>query len=303
MRICSLLPSSTEIVYALGLGDQLVAVTHECDHPSEASRLPRVTRSLIDHSSSTSGEINRHVAEAVHGGSSIYALDQHELERLNPDLILTQELCEVCAVSYGEVRKAVRMLPGDRKVLSLEPTSLGGILDSITEVGVVTGTERRAKEVVASLRRRIEHVTTKAAKARSKPKVFAMEWLDPLFVGGHWVPEMIRLAGGVDGLGRENRPSFIVEWKDIAAYAPDVVVVMPCGYDLARTQDKLREVRLPEAWHALPAVRHGRVYAVDGSGYFNRPGPRIVDGLEIMAEILHPDLFPRKHDKNWAQVT
>ena len=236
MRICSLLPSSTEIVFALGLGDRLAGVTHECDYPAEAASIPAVTRSLIDHSESSSAEIHRHVSEAVHAGSSIYALDQALLERIDPGLVLTQELCDVCAVSYGDVQRAVRLLPSDgdneRTVLSLEPTTMGGVLDTIMSVGEAAGAVERAVEVTAALRRRIDAVEAAAAGAGRRPRVFAMEWLDPPFVGGHWVPEMIRLAGGSDGLGREGQPSVQATWADIEAYDPEVVVLMPCGYHL-----------------------------------------------------------------------
>ncbi len=302
MRIVSLLPSATEIVFALGLGDDLAGVTHECDYPPEAKLLPAVTHSIFEHAGS-SAEIHRHISSAVHSGSSIYGLDQQLLEKLDPDLILTQELCQVCAVSYGEVRKAVRQLPGERKVLSLEPTSLEGILGTIRQAGEATGTSRQAEAVVRDLRQRIDAVARRADGVFAPPKVFAMEWLDPPFIGGHWVPEMIRLAGGRDGLGQEGKPSRQASWEEIAAYDPDVIVLMPCGYDLDRTLMDLGQVKLPPAWHGLRAVLGGRVYAVDGSSYFNRPGPRIVDGLEILAEILHPDRFPRRKPGDaWAKV-
>ncbi|MEE9285879.1 MAG: cobalamin-binding protein [Dehalococcoidia bacterium] len=303
MRICSLLPSATEIVFALDLGDRLVGVTHECDYPEGVERLPTVTRSVVDHTGSSSSEIHTHVAESLHSGSSIYALDQELLARLDPELILTQELCDVCAVSYDEVRKAVRVLPGQRRVLSLEPMDLGGILEAIRQVGELAGVPGRAGEVVRDLRRRIERVGSTAAGVPDRPRVFAMEWLDPPFMGGHWVPEMVRLAGGTDGLGRQGHPSRRIEWEEIAAYDPEVVVLMPCGYSLARTLGDLRQVSFPAEWHGLSAVRSGRVYAVNGSAYFNRPGPRIVDGLEILAEILHPERFPREKPPDaWRRV-
>ena len=307
MRICSLLPSSTEIVFALGLGDRLAGVTHECDFPAEAASIPAVTRSLIDHSESSSAEIHRHVSEAVHAGSSIYGLDQALLERIDPSLVLTQELCDVCAVSYGEVQRAVRLLPSDggneRTVLSLEPTTMGGILDTITSVGEAAGAVERAVEVTAVLRQRIDAAEAAAAGAGRRPRVFAMEWLDPPFVGGHWVPEMIRLAGGSDGLGRAGQPSVQATWADIAAYDPEVVVLMPCGYHLEACLDEFRKTPLPPEWEDLTAVKSGEVYVVDGSSFYNRPGPRVVDGLEILAEILHSEIFPRAHsESDWRRV-
>ena len=293
MRICSLLPSATEILFALGLGDQLVAVTHECDYPPEALRLPSVTRSAIDYTGSSSLAIHSHISQALHQGSSIYHLEQELMVRLDPEIIITQELCQVCAVSYGDVQKAVRLLQGERKLLSLEPTSLGEIMESVQRVGELTGAIEQAAGLVRQLRERIDRVAS-AAQGAPASRVFAMEWLDPPFVGGHWVPEMLRLAGGIDGLGREGSPSFEVSWDEIAAYNPEVVVLMPCGFDLERTVDELRRTPLPQQWHRLDAVRSGRVYAVDGSAYFNRPGPRIVDGLEILAELLFQERFPRR---------
>lgn len=303
MRICSLLPSATEIVYALGLGDQLVAVTHECDFPPEATRLPAITRSAIDHAVGTSREIHNHILSAVHHGSSIYHLNQALLKTLDPDLILTQELCEVCAVSYDEVRRAVRVLEGERRVVSLEPSSLNGMLDTIATVGEITRTVQRADEIIRGLRERIRRIESLAVRADPRPSVLALEWLDPPFIGGHWVPEMVRLAGGTDGVGGEGRYSETVTWERIAAYDPDVIILMPCGFDLSRTVTEASRTTFPEAWRQLKAVRMGAVYAVNGSAYFARPGPRLVDGLEIMAEVLHPDLFPRtKSLQDWRPL-
>lgn len=298
MHICSLLPSATEIVYALGLGDQLVAVTHECDFPSEAARLPAITRSAMDHAGSTSREIHNHVQSSIHRGSSIYHLDEEMLRRLNPDLILTQELCEVCAVSYGEVRRAARLLDGPQRIISLEPSSLSGMLDTVTMLGEIAGVQARALQVTQMLKHRIDHVRAKARAVEKRPSVLALEWLDPPFIGGHWVPEMVRLAGGVDALGEEGHPSSPASWERISGYDPDIIVLMPCGFDLARTMREARQTSFPTAWRSLMAVRQGQVYAVDGSAYFARPGPRLVDGLEILSEILHPELFPRKGRKN-----
>ncbi len=303
MKICSLLPSATEIVFALGLGDRLVAVTHECDFPPEAEALPRITASSINHDGSSGREIHNHIAQAVHSGSSIYRLDQALLERLDPDILLTQELCDVCAVSYQVVRDAVRLLPGPRQVVSLEPVDLRGILDTILEVGRLCHVQARASALVDDLGSRVERVAARALRAVARPKVVAMEWLDPPFAGGHWVPEMIRLAGGVDGLGVERSPSREVSWESVAACDPELVVLMPCGFDLSRTLQEARATRFPPEWHRLTAVRQGRVFAVDGSAYFNRPGPRVVDGLEILSEILQPDLFPALPPARHVRVT
>jgi iron complex transport system substrate-binding protein len=300
MRICSLLPSATEIVFALGLGDRLVAITHECDYPEAARGLPVITRSIMPDGGGASRDIHTHVARARHAGSSIYALDQAALERLAPDLIVTQELCDVCAVSYRDVQAAARRLTGPRTILSLEPTSLDGILETIEEVGATAGVPERAAALVAGLRARVEAVAARRPAAR--PRVFAMEWLDPPFTAGHWVPEMVGLAGGDPGLGRAGHPAAVVAWDDVAAWDPEIVVLMPCGLSLDRTLAELARVSLPPQWRRLAAVRAGQVYAVDGSAYFNRPGPRIADGLEILAEIIHPELHPRAERGGWERV-
>jgi iron complex transport system substrate-binding protein len=293
LRICSLLPSATEIVFALGLGGRLVGVTHECDHPPEAARLPAVTASTLGHARRDSREIHHHIAAAFHAGSSIYTLDQALLERLDPDLILTQELCDVCAVSYREVERAVHRLEGRRTVLSLEPTTLGTILESVRQVGRAAGVAERANALTDDLRERLDAVAATTADIAVAPRLLALEWLDPPMAAGHWVPEMVRLAGGQDVLGHEGHPSARVEWASIAATAPEVVVIMPCGFGLERTIEEHARTAWPTEWSGLPAVHAGQVYAVDGSAYFNRPGPRIVTGVRILAEILHPGRFPR----------
>jgi len=307
MRICSLLPSGTEIVFALDLGDQLVAVTHECDVPARAGTIPIITRSTFDQATRGSRDIHNHVTEAMHRGSSIYSLDRELLERLDPNLILTQELCEVCAISYEEVVKAVHRLevtlPGKRTILSLEPHDLAGVLHSIEQVGDAAGVHERASALVQTLRDRIKHIASMAHAAPIQPRVFAMEWLDPPFTAGHWVPEMIRLAGGRDEMSREGTPSVQVSWEEIARYDPDILVLMPCSFSLERTINEFAALHVPEAWHHLQAVKSARVYAVEGATYFSRSGPRTVDGLQILAEIMHPELFPRTSPPNaWTRV-
>src|SRR6266436_1757867 len=297
MRICSLLPSGTEIVFALDLGVQLVAITHECDVPAREGAIPIITRSTIDQAARGSRDIHNHVTEALHRGSSIYSLDHELLERLGPTLILTQELCEVCAISYEEVVKAVHRLevtlPGKRTILSLEPHDLAGVLHSIEQVGDAAGVHERAAALVRTLRDRINHIASMALTAPIQPRVFAMEWLDPPFTAGHWVPEMIRLAGGRDELAREGWPSSQIAWNRIAEYDPEIIVLMPCGFSLERTVEEFTQMKFPAEWSRLNAVQAGRVYAVNGSAYFNRPGPRIVEGLKILAEVVHPEIFPR----------
>jgi iron complex transport system substrate-binding protein len=293
MRICSLLPGATEIVCALGLADQLVAVTHECDYPPEIRHLPVITRSAVGAGAPGSRAIDQHVSTAGHDGSSLYTLDQELLARLDPDLVLTQELCSVCAISYTEVAPAVARLAGERIVLSLSPQTLDGILGTIVEVGEATGVAEAACALVERLRARRAAVTTRASLARARPRVFAMEWLDPPYTAGHWVPEMVRLAGGHDALAREGGLSEAIAWEAIVRYDPEVVVFMPCSFDLDRAAEELAHVPFPPGFTDVAAVRAGRVAIVDSSAYFSRSGPRVVDGLEILAEIIHPELFPR----------
>lgn len=292
MRIVSLLPSATEIVFALGLGDQLVARTHECDYPPQAKKLPAITHSLaVDPHRHTGLEIDRLIEERLHLGQGIYAIDEELLRRLQPDLILTQELCRVCAVAYTEVQQAARTLDGESKIVSLEPNSVWDILDNIVLVGELTDRQAEAHERVAGLRERIRLVAEMASQVEHRPRVFAMEWIQPPMRSGHWIPEMVELVGGQDTLGNRQRPSSKVSWEEILAEAPEVVVIMPCGFDLARTLREIGRTQYPAGWRELPAARAGRVWATDGNAYFSRPGPRIVESLEILAEIIHPELF------------
>src|SRR5919204_4668527 len=292
MRICCLLPSATEIAFALGLGGHVVAVTHECDYPAEATKLPVVTRTALTDGGS-SRDIDHHVTQAAHTGSSIYALDQELIERLEPDLILTQELCEVCAVSYEAARSAVQRLPGERTVLSLGPTTIEGILDTIALVAEAAGVPERGEEVIREMKTRIGSVAALAAIAPLRPRVFAMEWLEPPYTAGHWVPEMVRLAGGLDALGNAGGMSTQTTWSAIARWDPEILILMPCSFHLDRTLDEFGRLALPPDWSRLTAVRGNRVSAVDSASYFSRSGPRAAAGLEILAEIIHPELFPR----------
>ena len=297
VRIVSLLPSATEIVYALGLGESLVGVTHECDFPADARTKPIVTRGVVDHADLPSAEIDMAVRQQIEDGLSLYALDQDLLAELAPDLILTQELCAVCAVPYGQVQRAARDVTAKYggvapRMLSLDPHGLEDILATIGAVGAAAGTAERAAELVAALRARIERVRERAAAAVSRPRVACLEWLDPIYGPGHWLPELVALAGGQPGIGTARAESRRVLWGDVIAFAPEVIVVTPCGFDLPRAVAEARHT-LPSrtGWEALPAVRHGRVYAVDGNAYVSRPGPRIVDSLELLAELIHPELF------------
>jgi iron complex transport system substrate-binding protein len=287
-RIVSLLPSATELLFAIGAGDQVVAVTHECDHPAAARGLPVVTRDLIDQGGQAPAVIDRHISQARHQGSSIYALDETLLHELHPDLIVTQELCDVCAVAYRDVAHAVRRLPGSTEVLSLEPASLADIQDTAITLGAATGQPGGAARLVAGLRERIAEVHS-LPRPSPPPVTVCVEWTDPIMAGGHWVPEMVQQAGGIDPLGQPGQPSRYVEWEAIVAAQPEVMLLMPCGFGLDRTLDLAREFTSRPGFLDLPCARAGRVAAVDGSSYFNRPGPRIAHGLEILAAVLRAD--------------
>lgn len=288
MRIVSLLPSATEIVTTLGLGESLVGISHDCDYPPEIRSRPVLSEAIVG-PQLPSGLIESRIRGQVHRGKSVYHLDEGQLAQLHPDLILTQELCQVCAPSYSLVKQAVKVLEAETKIASLEPQGLADILDNITFVGELTGTAERASQVVGDLRRGIDQVRAHVL-GRPRPSVVCLEWLDPLYVGGHWIPEMVDIAGGRDALAKAGEPSFIVDWDDVVEAAPEVIVVMPCGFDVARTRQEIGLLTGRRGWDALPAEEKGRVYLTDATSYFNRPGPRIVTGLEILAQILHPSV-------------
>ena len=288
-RIVSLLPSATEIVYALGLGDRLVGVTHECDFPEEARAKPVLTSSALPGATS-SAEIDRHVRRALHSGSSLYALDSELLERLQPDLILTQELCEVCAVSYAIVARAAKRLSGDPRVVSLEPSSLEDVYSTIDVVAELAGVPERAHAVVRDLRSRAGAIAARV-NGRAAPSVLVLEWTDPPMSGGHWTPGLVELAGGRPVLANPGANSRVLEWNEIAAADPDVALVAPCGFDLTRTLEAIQELAGVPEWRALRAVREGRAYAVDGNAFVNRPGPRLIETAEIFASATFDESY------------
>lgn len=290
MRILSLLPSATEIVYALGLGDDLVGVSHECDYPEEARTKPIVSTSTPE-AASCSEEIHSAFSEHHHSSHSLYRIDEQLLKRIDPDVILTQELCTVCAIPVAQVREAARILAGPRRVVSLEPNNLRQILENISAVAEVTDRQSQAAVLIAQLERRIERIASAASSVRQRPRVFCMEWMDPVMAGGHWIPEMIRIAGGTDGLGSDGQPSTAIDWEEVVKFAPQILIIMPCGYKTARSRGEVDQVASRPGFHELPAVESGEVYIVDSPAFFSRPGPRIIDGLEILAQIIHPELF------------
>jgi iron complex transport system substrate-binding protein len=290
MRILSLLPSATEIVYALGLGDDLVGVSHECDYPEEARTKPIVSTSTPPNAL-RSEQIHSAFSEHGHSSHSLYRIDEQLLKQIDPDVILTQELCTVCAIPVGQVREAARILAGPRRVLSLEPSNLRQILENISAVAEVTGRQAEAAALVSRLKSRIARISSATTSLRQRPRVFCMEWMEPVMAGGHWVPEMIRLAGGTDGLGNDGQPSIAIEWEQVVEFAPQILIIMPCGYKISQSIGEIDRLASKHGFYDLPAVQCGEVYAVDSPAFFSRPGPRVVNGLEILAQIIHPELF------------
>lgn len=291
MRIVSLLPSATEIVCALGLTDALVGVTHECDYPPAVVGKPVVTRSRLALDGLSSREIDAAVQDQRQEDGSVYELDVALLGDLAPDLVLTQGLCDVCAVSHSLVREALPRLPSNPRVLSLSPQHLADVLSTIKTVGDFTARQAEARALITSLRTRLDRIALRTVSVPRPPRVFCLEWLDPPWTAGHWVPEMVGLAGGFDAMTTAGLPSRRAGWPEIAEYGPEAVVVMPCGFDLQRTLEEAARTQWPAEWYTLPAVRDGRVWGVNGSAYFNRPGPRLFTGVEILAELFHPDRF------------
>jgi iron complex transport system substrate-binding protein len=290
-RIISLLPSATEIVCALGLREHLVGVTHECDFPSGIDVLPRLTASRISHEKMTSAEIDHAVRSQLDGHGSIYDLDEKALADLKPDLIITQELCEVCAVSYTIVMKAAKSYLADAHVVSLEPNTIEDIFENIKTVGELAGVSDEADEVVIDLKARMDALRAKTKDLNDRPKIFMLEWLEPPFSPGHWVPEQVEAAGGICLMSDAGQKSRTITFQEIIESEPEVMVLIPCGY---YTQDIIRQLpntAFPDALKETPAFKNGEVWALDATSYFSRPGPRVVDGAEILAKIVHPAIF------------
>jgi iron complex transport system substrate-binding protein len=280
-RVVSLLPSATEILFAIGAGDRVVGVTHECDFPPAARTRVPLTLPLLPNDAVTAGAIDRHVRASVHAGSSLYALDAERLAQLEPDLIVTQELCAVCAVSYEIVERAAKRLRGDPRVVSLEPSSLEDVYATISFLGELTDRVRGADAVVSALRAR-EDVLRNTPR-ETQPRALIMEWTDPPMSGGHWTPGLVELAGGIPLLAHPGANSQTLQWDAIADADPDVIVVVPCGFDLERAQAATAELAQNPTWNALRAVTSGDVYVMDGNAYVNRPGPRLIDSAERFA--------------------
>jgi iron complex transport system substrate-binding protein len=301
-RIVSLLPSATEIVCALGLEDSLVGVTHECDFPPSVVGKPVLTASRISHQTMSSGEIDHAVRSQLDGHGSIYDLDASLLAELKPDLVITQELCEVCAVSYKTVLEAARLTETDARVVSLEPNTIQDIFANIRTVGELTGRDAEADALVSELTVRLDSLAVLLTQVEERPRTLVLEWLEPPFAPGHWVPEQVAFAGGDPTFGASGEKSRVATAEEIREYAPEVIVLAPCGFYKEDTLRALGSARLPRGWHELPAVREGRVWAVDATSYFSRPGPRVVEGAEILLRLIHADVFGEPNEAEAVRV-
>jgi iron complex transport system substrate-binding protein len=301
-RVVSLIASATEIICALGARDLLVGRSHECDFPPDVTRSPSLTQPKFP-VSGTSYDIDARVKAILQEGLSVYRVDAKKLEALRPDIIVTQDHCEVCAVSLKDVEAALHAWSGRRvEVVSLRPDSLSDIWEDIAKVARALGRERQGECLVKQLKARMDSVARQSGTTRTRPRSAMLEWIDPLMAGGNWMPELVEMAGAENLFGAKGQPSPWLDWDQVVVSDPDVVLVHPCGFDIART---LREMPLLErrpGWHELKAVQQGRIFVADGNQYFNRPGPRIVESLEILAEIFHPELFPSRYEgKGWMR--
>lgn len=302
MRIVSLLPAATEIVVALGMVDSLVGISHECDFPAEVAAKPRVTRCLFDATELASDEIDRRVAETLASSGTIYALDESLLRALAPDVILTQRLCDVCAVGHGSVARMAAKLPGAPRIVNLEPSSLTDVFADIRATATAIGAVEAGNRLVSGLAERIDLIRERTEAAPHRPRCFLMEWIDPPYSAGHWNPELVKIAGAEDPLGHAGQDSARIQWKSALAAQPDFLVLSCCGYSIERMRRDLPILKECAGWTDLPAVRTGHVYAVDGNAYFTRPGPRLIEGLEILAGILHPEFFPQFAPDRWPET-
>jgi iron complex transport system substrate-binding protein len=290
-RIVSFLPSATEMACALGLGDQLVGITHECNYPPEVEGKPIVVRNVLPIETMSQPEIDTAVTQRMRDGLSLYQVDEKLLKELAPDIIMTQDLCQVCAPSGNEVTQALNLLPKKPQILWLTPKSLEEIFDNLSELGQATDRMKEAQELIAAGRARLERIAAITRNLSNRPRVFCLEWLDPVYCSGHWMPEMVEIAGGVDALARKGTDSVRIPWNDVLEWAPEVLIITPCGFDLEKVIEQIPQLFGNPGWAELPAVRANRIYAVDANSYFARPGPRVVDGTELLAHLIHPDLF------------
>lgn len=288
MRICSLIPGATEVIAALDMTDRLVGISHECDFPSSVQHIPAMIEPMIGKDGGSGREIDRQVKELVASGQRLYRLNEDALCRARPDLILTQDLCHVCSITPDQLTRVIESLQHRPHVLTLSPTTLNGMIHDIERIAEAAGVLAKGLALTRELRRRVDHVRAETARTSSRPRVVCLEWLDPLYVAGHWIPEMVELAGGHDVLGFRDAPSHETTWHAVEAARPDVILVMPCGYSVERTVTELRRVGQPGDTWRRACERRPALYAVDAASFFSRPGPRLIDGVELLAAILHP---------------
>ena len=298
-RIISFLPGATEMIYTLNLADRLVGVTHECDFPLEARNKPVVVRSAIPVDSMSSGEINKAVGEYLKQGKSLYQIDEKLLQSLAPDLIVTQDLCLVCAPSGNEAEQVLKTLPSKPDILWLTPKSLEDIFDNIHDLGCATGRVKEAEEFIASGKARIEKIREKTRRLTDRPRVFCMEWVDPVYGSGHWIAGLIEMAGGEDRLSRKGSDSVRVSWEDVTDWDPEVIIVALCGINLEKALTESVQLLSYPGWSMITAVKTKRVFIVDANSYLVRPGPRVIEGGELLAYLIHPDLFQENSEKLW----
>ncbi len=303
MKIASLLPSATEIVCVLGLEKNLVGITHECDFPKSVETKPHLTAGVISHETMSSLEIDHAVRTQLDGHGSIYDLNNDLLHEFQPDLILTQELCDVCAVSYKTVLKAAKIYVADAQVVSLEPNTIEDIFENIKTVGELCNVSEKANEVVADLQKRLEVVREKTKNIENRPKVMMLEWLEPAFAPGHWVPQQVEIAGGICLLGESGKRSVTTTYEQIIAENPDILVLIPCGYYTSDILRQLPKTVFPASFSEISAVKNNEIWALDATSYFSRPGPRVIDGTEILAKIVHPNLFGSPSNREAARVS
>lgn len=290
-HIASFLPAATEMVFALGLGDKLIGVSHECDFPHAARTKPVVVRPALPLEQMSLREIDVAVAERIGSGQSLYQVDERLLRELRPNLIVTQNLCQVCAPSGNELTVALKLLELKPEILWMSPHSLEDIFQNIRDLGSTTGRLDEAEQFIASARARLQKIASIIGNAKRRPRVFCLEWVDPYYCCGHWVPEMVELAGGQDALGRKGVDSVRTSWADIATWAPEILIVSPCGFGTEQAVEQARQLLQHPGWNDLPAVRNQQVFAVNANAYFARPGPRVVDGVELLAHLFHPELY------------
>lgn len=290
LRLISFLPAATEMACALGLEEQIVGVSHECDFPPTVHGKPVIVRCALPVERMNLREIDAAVAERIGSGGNLYEVDQPAVERLAPTHILTQALCQVCAPSGGEIARALKALPSQPQILWFTPHGIEDIFANLRELGEATGRVDKAGEIIAISRERLQKIAELTKKAPHRPRVLCLEWIDPYYCSGHWVPEMVALAGGVDALGRKGADSARTTWTDIAAWAPELLIVSPCGFGVEKAVEQTRQLLQWPGWSDLPAVRNDRVFAVNANAYFARPGPRVVDGVELLAHLFHPEL-------------